>query len=144
MQPFSSEFPKLKDVHQKKTSDEDPKYNCIAWAFEDNLNFWWPSRRGYWPLSHEGLSCLQAFEQLFREWGWERTENQSLEKGYKKIALYIMNGEPTHAARLMENGMWTSKLGVNIDLSHELEELEGPVYGSIFCIYQKPACPPKL
>jgi len=55
----------------------------------------------------------------------------------EKIALYALQGVPSHAARLLANGLWTSKLGADIDLSHDLSELEGPRYGQVIKIYCK-------
>ena len=81
---------------------------------------------------------MTAFEELFLAEGWQETTERGPEDGFEKIALYTLNGIPTHACRLLDSGMWTSKLGLNIDLSHEVDELEGPEYGQIAKIYRKP------
>tara|TARA_R110002110_G_scaffold114751_1_gene284603 strand:- start:668 stop:1099 length:432 start_codon:yes stop_codon:yes gene_type:complete len=135
---FEQCFPNLENVHQKKTSEQDQRYNCIAWAFKDNRRFWWPSSRAFWPLDIDQLSELEAFEQWFEHDGWEETQLPTLEPNFEKVALFTKEGKPTHAARLLESGYWSSKLGGDIDISHTLNELDGPLYGSVLRIYRKP------
>jgi hypothetical protein len=86
------------------------------------------------------MTAMDAFLLMLKEGGWTKTSDKSLQKNLRKIALYYspVTGAPTHAARLLENGYWTSKLGDNIDLSHDLSELEGPEYGIVFSVFQKP------
>ena len=53
----------------------------------------------------------------------------------EKVAIYLLNGMPTHAARQLSTGKWTSKLGLSIDIEHDSPDvLDGPEYGkaSIF------------
>lgn len=137
-QQFKANFPALADVDRKKTSEVDPRYNCIAWAFGDNTRHWWPnSRFSFWPVRTTGLSDLAAFEAAFALGGWLQCSSQTVELGFEKIALYGHGDKPTHAARLLLGGFWTSKLGANIDLSHDLGELCGPAYGAVMRIYRK-------
>jgi hypothetical protein len=89
-------------------------------------------------LDTVGKTRLQAFEELFTKWAWAETADANLEHGLQKIALYALFGEPTHAARLMPNGFWTSKLGGAIDITHNnLAELTGPKYGMVYKVYKK-------
>jgi hypothetical protein len=57
----------------------------------------------------------------------------SLEVGIEKVALFEnASGKPTHAARQLRSGAWTSKLGKNIDIEHlDADDVEGPLYGSL-------------
>jgi hypothetical protein len=134
---FKTWFPNLTNIN--KASAPDPRYNCIAWAFKDNTRHWWPNpRRSYWPICIDSnLSTMEAFENWFFVDGWEKSSTIDSECGYEKIALYALDGTPTHAARLLESGKWTSKLGANIDLLHDLTDLNGPEYGSVIAIYRK-------
>lgn len=134
---FKAHFPALTDVAAKKTSEPDESYNCIAWAFEDNRRFWWPSRRAYWPVAFFGRTVKQAFDDWLLFDGWSITQDRSYSADYFKIALYEFNGTPTHAARLLPSNLWTSKLGRSLDLAHTLDELEGPSYGQVSAVYQK-------
>jgi hypothetical protein len=135
---LSAYFPALTDILSKQTSDPDSRYNCIAWAFGDNGRWWWPAR-AYWPMQPAPASAMQAFEALFARDGWMATTSTDLEDGFMKIALYAMAGNPTHAARQLPTGLWTSKLGKSLDLSHELWELEGPKYGQVHKIFHRHA-----
>lgn len=134
---FKADFPRLHDVDAKKTSEATPAYNCIAWAFKDNRRWWWPGGRTYWPFNPSGMSTLEAFELYFRDDGWVETDLAGLEPGFEKIALYALNGVPTHAARLLDSGYWTSKLGTDIDIFHDPNDLDGPCYGAIYKIFKK-------
>jgi hypothetical protein len=61
-----------------------------------------------------------------------------LENGYEKVAIYTLNGVPTHAARQLPNGNWTSKLGSEIDIEHNsLDCLNGTVYGKAEIIMKR-------
>lgn len=134
-------LPGFVDSARKITSPPTHQYNCIAWAFEDPTKWWWPQDHpdAHWPIDCDGLTTLEAFEAWFDHDGWELTQNPSYEAAYRKVALYAdANGEPTHAARLLEEGKWTSKLGPFHDVWHGYNELDGPAYGSIIRIYKKP------
>jgi hypothetical protein len=55
-----------------------------------------------------------------------------METGWEKVALFAHeDGTPTHAARQLASGRWTSKLGELEDIEHELEAVEGAAYGSV-------------
>lgn len=77
-----------------------------------------------------------------------RVDNQSydLEAGIEKIAIYVdANGVPTHAARQLADGTWTSKLGEWEDIQHKtLEAMEdsrglGLGYGKVKLILKRQA-----
>jgi hypothetical protein len=54
------------------------------------------------------------------------------EKGYQKVAIYVKNGQPTHAARQLWGGAWVSKIGTgNIDIEHTIDGLENGIYGQL-------------
>jgi hypothetical protein len=126
-------FPLLTRYTTTSSATED--YNCIAWACGDNTKWWWPDETVYWP---DGIRCdetLEAFDDLFKSGGGVETLSDDLEAGCIKIALFAQNGKPTHAARQLPNGAWTSKLGKGIDIAHSLRELEGQFYGTVAKIY---------
>lgn len=125
-------FPKIKFDSTKKTSAETPEYNCIAWAAEENDRKWWPDRmqQHYWPKEVPRESTLEAFIKAFETLGYEGCDNGNAESGFQKIAIYTNAiNRPTHAARQLPAGNWTSKLGDWIDISHDLEDLNGTQYG---------------
>ena len=106
----------------KITSPETPDYNCIAWAAEEDNRWWEPDPMGdyYWP---EGISRqynLGVYIQAYEVLGYKQCDDTRLESAFKKIAIYIdAKGCPTHAARQLSNGVWTSKLGQCFDVEHD-------------------------
>jgi hypothetical protein len=71
--------------------------------------------------------------------GFQRCDSADLEPDVQKIAIFAKtNGEPTHVARQLPNGKWTSKLGDWEDIEHELAGIEGEkMYGSMRQILKK-------
>jgi len=125
-------------------SDEAEDYNCIAWAAGDNTQWWEPDVWGnyYWPPNVPRQITLDAFIKAYETLGFVRCRDGKHEDNIIKIALYVdAQGIPTHAARLLPNGKWTSKCGIYEDIEHELKELCGPplFYGNIACYMKKPA-----
>lgn len=77
--------------------------------------------------------------ELFRELGFEESDDSNPEFGFEKIALYAKNGEFTHVARLLESGNWTSKLGALEDIEHnDLDSLAGDSYGRPLAFLRRP------
>lgn len=135
---LQSFFPHIVREQSRKTSESTPFYNCIAWAAEDTGRWWWPDflpdglRVYYWPDGAQSDDSVSAFIDAFSKVGYSCCADGKLEKGLQKVALYADQDEHvTHAARQLTDGMWTSKLGENIDCSHTLRALEGGIYGSV-------------
>jgi hypothetical protein len=118
-------FPALDQSAFEVTSQPTRDYNCIAWAVGDDKNFWWPTR--HWPTKR--TESRQSFLKAFATKGYRPCKNADPEPGFEKIALYMMDGKPTHAARLLDDGKWTSKLGTAYDITHTLDCLNGDRYG---------------
>lgn len=118
-------------------------YNCVAWAATEDERWWWPDANNiyFWPQNAPRAETLDAFEITFGLLGYERCKNTQLEQGCEKVAVFVgNNGKPTHVARQLSNGQWTSKLGSNVDIEHELAELQTliPIYGSVALILKRP------
>jgi hypothetical protein len=68
--------------------------------------------------------------------GYIECEDGSLEPGFEKIAIYAVQETgggltPTHAAKQLADGRWTSKLGPYEDIEHTLlENVNCPTYGA--------------
>lgn len=117
------------------TSPCDRCYNCIAWAmgFDDR----WvddypdtPSKRKWWPSGvakdHTPQGLISAFEAV----GFECCESPEMEDGYDKVVLYKSSEhvDPvtgvnvpeqwTHAARVIGNNLYHSKMGESFDIHH--------------------------
>ena len=133
MTVLRSRFPFITVFNSRPTSSETNEYNCIAWAYGRN-DAWFepdPWRLYFWPISHREY-YVDAYEELFSSIGYSLCTDASKEDGFLKIVLYVdKEGRPTHAARQLPTGKWTSKLGEEYDIEHDsLEVLNGPAYGT--------------
>jgi hypothetical protein len=118
-------FPKLAVDGWKKTSEATSDYNCFAFALRDQSDWYSPLQIwGYhWPAEKlPRNTTLATMIELYRhEGGFEPCENGEYEEGFEKIALYVNQaGDVTHAARQIDSGTWTSKLGNLPDVEHSL------------------------
>jgi len=52
--------------------------------------------------------------------------------------MFARAGAPTHAARQLPSGRWSSKLGPMEDIEHELQDVTGSVYGSVVLVLKRP------
>jgi hypothetical protein len=137
-------FPRLRGTAYRVTSSADDAYNCIAWAAADTTRWWGPGdpARTYWPSGVARSETLAAFRDAFATVGYLPHDLIDPEPGFEKVALFAgAEGTPTHAARQLNNGRWTSKLGVEVDIEHALEDLTGAVYGSVVQILRRPLEP---
>ncbi len=151
-------FNKLAAAGYDKTSDRTGffpipgAYNCIAWAAQDTHHWWWPSPYEWWPFWIKPRQPkILCFVRTFRWLGYRICKSSRREFGFDKVALYAIHNshapmprpqilqelddfwEPTHMARQLSDGTWSSKCGPNEDITHyTLDALEsyGPRYGS--------------
>jgi len=137
--------PRIRDIFRNLsaaaslTSPETPEYNCFAWAVGVTDEFWEPGRT--WPIDTPTAHEVQVVIDAYRTRGFELCQDGSLEQGVEKLAIYAdEDGEPTHAARQLTNGRWTSKLGTWEDIEHDLADLEGPhpAYGTVTNFMRRP------
>lgn len=139
----SPEFPNISKKNHRLTSPCTFTYNCIAWAAEDNMRFWWPSLDGvtYWPPTIPRETTVTAFTMAFNELGYELCDYDLTRViGVEKVVLYTDNeGLPTHMCRQLPSGKWTSKMGPSQDIEHDSPDvLNGPMYGSATHCYKRP------
>jgi hypothetical protein len=140
--PLEAAFPGLTRGGYRVTSPRDGDYNCLAWAAGITRSWWWPGQdvsREYWPPGIPRERTQEAFLAAFASLGYAVCESEALEAEHEKIALFAdEKGRPTHAARQLPSGRWTSKLGKAEDIEHALHDLEGAVYGSVVLILKRP------
>jgi hypothetical protein len=115
-------FPRLVGSDYRITSPATPGYNCIAWAVGESGRWWWPDPAGvhHWPDGVPRDETLDAFSAAFASLGFVPAETLDCQPGLEKVAVYARGGRPTHAARQLEGGRWTSKLGSGPDIEHDL------------------------
>ncbi len=135
-------FPGLRTTPFQVTSPIDPAYNCIAWAAGSTSDWWWPlddARQVYWPPGGAREISIPAFVAACVTLRYTICPDEFLEVGFERIALFAdSQGTPTHAARQLPTGRWTSKLGQSEDIEHELRALEGQVYGAAVVFLKRP------
>ncbi|MGL4552179.1 MAG: DUF7689 domain-containing protein, partial [Gemmataceae bacterium] len=95
--------------------------------------WWWPDPMGaaYWPPGVPREETLPASLAAFATLGYAPASNHDPEPDIGKVAVYARSGLPTHAARQLPGGRWTSKLGQAEDIEHALADLVGAVYGDV-------------
>lgn len=148
-QDIEKYFPNLIDSGYSVTSPSTSEYNCIAWAAGDTEACWWPDpyHVGYWPSGVPRTETLESFIKAYEALGYAKAyealgyalcQYNKYENGFEKIAIYVnSSGKPTHAARQLNSGCWTSKLGSLEDIEHNtLDSLIE--YGKVAAIMKKP------
>lgn len=131
-------FPKLRRHPYRITSPATTGYNCIAWAAGDDEGVWEPHNY-YWPRRISRDGSVRSLVAVFRSLGYAVCDDEDVEAGFEKVAIYGDDeGAYTHAARQLESGVWTSKLGRLEDIEHDsLEALTGSEYGEVLCILKR-------
>ena len=124
------------------TSPSTPACNCAAWAAGETSRCWDPGvgEGAHWPAEIPRVLSLANLVAAFATLGYVPCGNADLEPGGEKLALYTdEHGEPTHVARQLFSGQWTSKLGAAEDIEHSsLAGLAGPIYGLVTQFLRRP------
>ena len=138
---------KLHPSHYDGKSPRDWNYNCIAWAMGKKDKPWWPATVGSYkwpkrlPRENPGQETLSNFIRAFKRLRYKvlPTKDYSPETGFEKVAIYVKNNQnPTHAARLLPSGNWTSKIGNEEDIEHVSPmDLEGSEYGTVAVVMKR-------
>ena len=121
------------------TSEPTDEYNCIAWAAGDASSWWDPveDESSYWPEGAPRAHTLAAYERAFELSGFTRCDDDAVDEGYEKIAVYVDDDGRIHAARQIDALYWTSKLGRLHDIKHPLRALEKE-YGAVAVFMRRP------
>jgi len=141
-QEIEASFPSLRNSGYSITSPATVEYNCIAWASGDTRAWWWPDPMNlyYWPPTIPRENTLEAFIKAYELLGYGICKDGNYEEGFEKIAIYVAGDrKPTHAARQLSSGRWTSKLGKLEDIEHTtLNGLCSPRYGTVAVFMKRP------
>lgn len=131
-------LPALTTENYRLTSPASWDYNCIAWALGVTNAWWWPVPGRYWPAQTTREESLASFIAVFTNNGYVQCTSTDLEIGWEKVALYALDGRPTHAARQLPSGAWSSKLGPSVDIEHaNLDALAGGDYGQVVAVLRR-------
>ena len=98
-------LPGLEFSSYEVTSDATDYYNCVAWAVGEDDRWW----------SHD------LGDDYF--WPDEAPRNESADAYRAMFAIFADKGRFTHVARQLRSGRWTSKLGEDCDIEHDLNDL---------------------
>jgi hypothetical protein len=85
-----------------------------------------------------------SFEAAYQTLDYVRCQDGSFEQGVEKIVLFgsrdhVGDVIPTHAARQLASGKWTSKLGPFEDIRHDVpQDVSGPAYGDAVLFMSRP------
>jgi hypothetical protein len=136
---FFEDFPLLKTSPFSVTSPAsddsgDPQriYNCFAYAVGIKRQWWWPELYGHWPPNCERKATIDSILCALAEFRFSPCGNADFENGLEKVAIYAKGDKATHVAVQFasRNGKWRSKCGTNVDIEHDLDQLNGPCYGT--------------
>lgn len=127
--------PLEKDKQFHVNSPETFSYNCIAWAM--GMNDRWVDHElvpwHWWPNGVQRNKSEQALKDAFAALGFEETTNPDYEIGFDKVALYSINNEWTHAAKVVDSITYHSKFGALNDAFHSgLNNTLSIGYGNIY------------
>lgn len=147
MKDYSSiikQFPGLKSGEFKFVQSSDyPNGNCIALSLNLPSPWIWPDVKGYvrgngkmsaefWPRKLSNDYTIENFLEMYALFGFVETDEDGYENGYWKNAIYGHDEDNiTHAAHILKDGTYVSKLGKGALLIHQPEAIEGDVYGHI-------------
>lgn len=131
-------FPRLGDNYEVM-APATVTYNCIGWSIGNSRSWVWPRSAGQ-PVT------LSDFDALYRYYGFYRIAGLDFTKqpGLEKVVLFALRKEdgatdPTHAARQLADGSWSSKLGSLPLIRHiKPEDVGGPTYGEPYAVYVRP------
>lgn len=132
-------FPNICKNYRHK--DGPAGYNCVAFAADDTLRWWWPANElgYYWPPNVPVQEDLPSFIACFKSLNYEECGlNEFLENGFEKVAIYVDgNNIPKHVAKqfVYDNGYWRSKLADADCISHTLGGLSGLFNGMQYANY---------
>jgi hypothetical protein len=85
---------------------------------------------------------VKAFVEAFAVLGYSECLDGTLEAGFEKLVLYVEDGDvPSHMARQLPSGTWTSKCGDLEDIEHPTPECmcgPEPAYGRVRLFLRRP------
>jgi hypothetical protein len=133
-------LPRLTADNYRVTSPGSWDYNCVAWALGLTDAWWWPVPYRYWPAEVAREESLAAFLAVFATHGYSPCPTDEHEPGWEKVVLYAAAGIPTHVARQLPDGRWTSKLGPAVDIEHTtVNDVAGGAYGEVAAVLSRRA-----
>jgi hypothetical protein len=121
----------------KVTDRKTLQYNCIAWSVGITDRWIWTEVDSVYG-DKDGQVSVSDFDRFYAAFGYTISDDCQPEYQKRKIALFVNEaGEPEHAAREMhDGGWWESKKGGLERIVHQLEDMRGRTYGTVFRCYE--------
>jgi hypothetical protein len=142
MEKFQQLFPRLREGEFEITSPKDVRYNCVAWAAGDMRRWWWPEEPPFscWRPMAMREELVSTFIDAVGTLGYELAYSGGHEPGFEKVAIFASTDRvPTHMARQLADGSWTSKLGRLEDIAHvDVNGVGGTEYGEVAAFLRRP------
>jgi hypothetical protein len=126
----ASDFPNLKMGDYCVTAPATKTYNCIAWSIGNTSMWIWKEVDSVYG-NKNGIVEIADFDAFYANEGLTPVVDKT--PANPQVVLYANGTTPKHAARKIGNGdcAFESKLGRNLRIVHEANQLEGGLYGSI-------------
>jgi hypothetical protein len=119
MDHLESLLPGLRGSGCVVTSPEDIRCDGLAWAAEDEEHWWWPNEDSHWPEEAAREETIAAVVAAYGVLGFVSGEGLLVEQEYEDMVIYTSrDGTPTHVARQLQFGLWSSKRGLLQDVEH--------------------------
>lgn len=114
------DFPNLQRCQVRKQAAATSTYNCLAWTIDDTSRWWWVEADG----NGDGKVSVSEMSAFYTS------------KGKSNIAYYgPSTADVVHVAKKAGGGgpdcLASSKLGQDIRMAHDLQQLEGGIYSNI-------------
>jgi hypothetical protein len=114
------DFPNLQRCQVRKQAAATSTYNCLAWTIDDTSRWWWVEADG----NGDGKVSVSEMSAFYTS------------KGKSNIAYYgPSTADVVHVAKKAGGGgpdcLASSKLGQDLRMAHDLQQLEGGIYSNI-------------
>ena len=117
---------------------------CIAWAAGVDDEWWDPATGYVWPSGLPRDVTVDTLVRVYERHGFVACTDAQPEPGFEKIVIYGVSGEWEHAARQLDNGKWTSKMGPDEDIEHDSpKDLAGGAFGLVVRMMKRLTAVPK-
>lgn len=120
MEYYAPGFSNLQRCQVRKQAAATSTYNCLAWTIDDTSRWWWVEADG----NGDGKVSVSEMSAFYTS------------KGKSNIAYYgPSTSDVLHVAKKAGGGgpdcLASSKLGQDIRMAHDLQQLEGGIYSNI-------------
>jgi hypothetical protein len=140
VQRIEREFPGLKGTAYRIISAVDKRYNCHDFAVHD-LQRWHDHNKASplaWPPGVPTNGDVASYRARYQYYGFVESSGD-YDPQFEQVAVFGReDGTVEHSARRIGPDLWASKLGKGHDIEHELQALQGMLYGAVLFYMKRP------